>query len=113
MRSFKINGIKFEIVNICDSIYKYEVLKFEEDKRYWINAGKCNTLKQGKEVAYNFIQRQEEIERLNREAEIEERKYLDKLDKTKVYCSDCGEELSLDDKINLDDICYKCIKKYY
>ena len=113
MRSFKINGVKFEIVNICDSIYKYEVLKFEEDKRYWINAGKCKTLKQGKEVACNFIQRQEEIEKLNREAEIEERKYLDKLDKTKVYCSDCGEELSLDDKINLDDICYKCIKKYY
>ena len=113
MRKFKISGRKFEIDDICDKCYKYQVLMFNEEKQYWVCIGKCNTLNNGKELAYDFIEKEKETERYNEEAKIKEQEYIKKVNNTKIYCSECGEELNLEDKINLEDICHKCILNYY
>ena len=67
MRKFKIEGIKFEIVNICDMHYKYRVDMLSENM--WVTIGKCNTLASGKELAYNYIERQREDEEYNKQAQ--------------------------------------------
>ena len=113
MRKFKISGRKFEIDDICDKCYKYQVLMFNEEKQYWVCIGKCNTLNNGKELAYDFIEREEQEEIYNKEDEVKMQEHIKKIDNTKIYCSECGEELNLVDKMYLDDICRKCILNYY
>ena len=111
MRNFKINGIRFEIGNICDNSYKYEVYMLSDNML--IGIGKSNTLREGKEVACNYIEKIKEIEEYNKKAQETERKYIEKLGNTKIYCSECGKELDIDEKIHLEDICTKCVKTYY
>ena len=111
MRKFKIEGIKFEIVNICDMHYKYRVDMLDEDM--WVTIGKCNTLASGKELAYNYVERQREDEEYNKQAEENYKKHIEELSKTKVCCSECGKELNLEEKINLENICIKCVRTYY
>ena len=110
MRKFKIEGIKFEIVNICDMHYKYRVDMLGENM--WVTIGKCNTLVSGKELAYNYIERQREDEEYNKQAEENYKKHIEELSKTKVCCSECGKELNLEEKINLENICIKCVRTY-
>ena len=112
MREFKIEGRKFEIENIYDERYKYQVYMFNEHC-YWIMVGKCNTLTEGKELAYDYVKKIKEIEEYNKKAQETERKHIKKLDNTKIYCSECGKELDIDEKIHLEDICTKCVKTYY
>ena len=111
MRKFKIEGIKFEIANICDMDYKYRVDMLDENM--WVTIGKCNTLASGKELAYNYIERQREDEEYNKQAEENYKKHIEELSKTKVCCSECGKELNLEEKIDLENICIKCLKTYY
>ena len=54
MRNFKIDSTKYTIVDICNSTYKYEVLKFDKEKQCWISMFECNTLREGKEKAEKF-----------------------------------------------------------
>ena len=111
MRKFKIEGIKFEIVNICDMHYKYRVDMLDEDM--WVTIGKCNTLASGKELAYNYVERQREDEEYNKQAEENYKKHIEELNKAKVCCSECGKELNLEEKINLENICIKYVRTYY
>ena len=111
MRKFKIEGIKFEIANICDMDYKYRVDMLDENM--WVTIGKCNTLASGKELAYDYIERQREDEEYNKQAEGNYKKHIEELSKTKVCCSECGKELSLEEKINLENICIKYVRTYY
>ena len=111
MRKFKIEGIKFEIVNICDMDYKYRVDMLNENM--WATIGKCNTLASGKELAYNYIERQREDEEYNKQWEENYKKHIQEIDNTKIYCSECGKELNLEEKINLENICIKCVRTYY
>ena len=113
MRKFKIEGIKFEIANICDMLYKYEVVMLDEKKNLWVTIGKCNTLASGKELAYSYIERQREDEEYNKKWEENYKKHIEELSKTKVCCSECGRELNLEEKINLENICIKCVRTYY
>jgi hypothetical protein len=41
------------------------------------------------------------------------KKYIEDLRKTKACCSEYGKELNLEEKIELEDICIKCLKAYY
>ena len=107
MRKFKIEGIKFEIANICDMLYKYEVVMLDEKKNLWVTIGKCNTLASGKELAYSYIERQREDEEYNKKWEENYKKHIEELSKTKVCCSECGKEL------NLENICIKCVRTHY
>ena len=68
MRKFKIEGIKFEIANIWDMNYKYRVEMLNENNM-WVTIGKCNTLASGKELAYDYIERQREEEEYNKKWE--------------------------------------------
>ena len=111
MRKFKIEGIKFEIVNICDMHYKYRVDMLSENM--WVTIGKCNTLASGKELAYNYIERQREDEEYNKQAQENYKKHIEELSKTKVCCSECGKELNLEEKINLENWCVECIRTEY
>ena len=111
MRKFKIEGIKFEIVNICDMHYKYRVDMLGENM--WVTIGKCNTLASGKELAYNHVERQREYEEYNKKWEENYKKHIEELSKTKVCCSECGKELNLEEKINLENICIKCVRTHY
>ena len=111
MRKFKIEGIKFEIVNICDMHYKYRVDMLSENM--WVTIGKCNTLASGKELAYNYIERQREDEEYNKKWEENYKKHIEELSKTKVCCSECGKELNLEEKINLENWCVECIRTEY
>ena len=111
MRKFKINGVRFEIGNICDTKYKYEVYMLEEN--FWLGIGKCNTLAEGKEVAYDYLKRIKEEKEYNEQQEINYNKYLEDLKNKKIYCVSCKNELSLDMKLNGFDECEECIKKYY
>ena len=111
MRKFKIEGIKFEIVNICDMHYKYRVDMLDEDM--WVTIGKCNTLASGKELAYNYVERQREDEEYNKQAEENYKKHIEELNKAKVCCSECGKELNLEEKINLENWCVECIRTEY
>ena len=113
MRKFKIEGIKFEIANICDMLYKYEVVMLDEKKNLWVTIGKCNTLASGKELAYDYIERQREEEEYNKKWEENYKKHIEELSKTKVCCSECGKELNLEEKINLENICIKCVRTHY
>ena len=113
MRKFKIEGIKFEIANICDMLYKYEVVMLDEKKNLWVTIGKCNTLASGKELAYNYIERQREDEEYNKKWEENYKKHIEELNKTKVCCSDCGKELNLEEKINLENWRVECIRTEY
>ena len=79
MRKFKIEGIKFEIANICDMHYKYRVDMLNENNM-WVTIGKCNTLASGKELAYDYIQRQREIEEYNKKWEEECKKHIQEID---------------------------------
>ena len=110
MRKFKIEGIKFEIANICDTHYKYRVDMLDENM--WVTIGKCNTLASGKELAYNYIERQREDEECNKQWEENYKKHIQEIDNTKIYCSECGKELNLEEKINLENICIKCVRTY-
>ena len=112
MRKFKIEGIKFEIVNICDMYYKYRVDMLNENNM-WVTIGKCNTLASGKELAYDYIERQREEEEYNKKWEENYKKHIEELNKAKVCCSECGKELNLEEKINLENICIKCVRTYY
>ena len=111
MRKFKIEDIKFEIANICDMHYKYRVDMLDENM--WVTIGKCNTLASGKELAYDYIERQREDEEYNKQAQENYKKHIEELSKTKVCCSECGKELNLEEKINLENICIKCVRTYY
>ena len=111
MRKFKIEDIKFEIANICDTHYKYRVDMLDENM--WVTIGKCNTLASGKELAYNYIERQREDEECNKQWEENYKKHIQEIDNTKIYCSECGKELNLEEKINLENICIKCVRTYY
>ena len=79
MRKFKIEGIKFEIANIWDMHYKYRVDMLNENNM-WVTIGKCNTLASGKELAYDYIQRQREIEEYNKKWEEEYKKHIQEID---------------------------------
>ena len=111
MRKFKIEGIKFEIANICDMDYKYRVDMLDENM--WVTIGKCNTLAAGKELAYDYMQRKKEDEEQNRQCEEHYEKYIKEIDSTKICCSECGKELNLDEKINLENICIECVRTDY
>ena len=111
MRKFKIEGIKFEIVNICDVHYKYRVDMLGENM--WVTIGKCNTLASGKELAYNHIERQREDEEYNKQWEENYKKHIQEIDNAKICCSECGKELNLEEKINLENICIKCVRTHY
>ena len=111
MRKFKIEGMKFEIANICDMHYKYRVDMLDENM--WVTIGKCNTLASGKELAYNYIERQREDEEYNKKWEENYKKHIEELSKTKACCFECGKELNLEEKINLENICIKCVKTHY
>ena len=111
MRKFKIEGVKFEIANICDMDYKYRVDMLDENM--WVTIGKCNTLASGKELAYNYIERQREDEECNKQWEENYKKHIQEIDNTKIYCSECGKELNLEEKINLENICIKCVRTYF
>ena len=67
----------------------------------------------GRKLAYDFIEREEQEEIYNKEAEVKMQDHIKKIDNTKTYCSECGKELNLGDKMYLDDICRKCILNYY
>ena len=113
MRKFRIEGIKFKIANMCDMSYKYRVDVL--DKNMWVTIGKCNTLASGKELIYNYIEVQIGIEdeEYNKQEEENYKKHIEELSKTKVCCSECGRELNLEEKINLENICIKCVRTYY
>lgn len=61
-RNFKIEGIEFQIADICDQHYKYRIDMFSEEKQYWITVNKCNTLAEGKQKAYDYIDYRNEME---------------------------------------------------
>ena len=111
MRKFKIEGVKFEITNICDMVYKYQVTMLKENA--WVTIGKCNTLASGKELACDYIERQREEEVYNNQWEENYKKHIEKLDNEKICCSECGKELNLEEKVNLENWCVECIKSEY
>ena len=82
------------------------------DENMWVTIGKCNTLASGKELAYNYIERQREDEECNKQWEENYKKHIQEIDNTKIYCSECGKELNLEEKINLENICIKCVRTY-
>lgn len=79
MRKFKIEGIKFEIANIWDMHYKYRVDMLNENNM-WVTIGKCNTLASGKELAYDYIERQREEEEYNKKWEENYKKHIQEID---------------------------------
>ena len=65
-----------------------------------------------KQVNTKFIFTVED-EEYNKQAEENYKKHIEELSKTKVCCSECGKELNLEEKIDLENICIKCLKTYY
>lgn len=109
MRNFKIDSTKYTIVDICNSTYKYEVLKFDKEKQCWISMFECNTLREGKEKAEKFYL---EGLKLNEQDIYYQEKLKEKLkylsSKT-VYCIKCNTKLSLQEKLDGLDKCFKCL----
>lgn len=54
-RNFKIEGLEFKIIDICDFDYKYRIDVFSKDSQTWVTIKKCNTLTEGKQKAYDYI----------------------------------------------------------
>ena len=48
--------------------YKYRIDMLNENNM-WVTIGKCNTLASGKELAYDYIERQREEEEYNKKWE--------------------------------------------
>lgn len=112
MRKFKINNVSYEIVNICDSCYKYKVLELN-NKGYWIELFKCNTLAEGKEKAYQIAQdREEQKQEYDRQKE-EYNKHIEELKNKTIYCTNCNKELTLNEKIDHLEECAKCLFELY
>lgn len=64
MRNFKINGVRFCIINrftgnneINEYNQKYDVIRFDEKLRGWVRICSANTLTEAKEKAEEWAER--------------------------------------------------------
>ena len=112
-RNFKLSDGEYVIVNTASDMYKYEVLFFNDKKKYWEKLFYCNTLREGYEKAYQLLLDTDEYNKKQREYNENYQKYIQELDSKKMYCKACNKELTIQEKIDECEECLSCIMKLY